>query len=46
MYPAIVCVFWTKLRATQAFIDKTPLRVFLYTRYTPIACLLWMDYIY
>jgi hypothetical protein len=28
MYPAIVCVFWTKLRAAQAFIDKTPLRVF------------------
>ena len=28
MYPAIVCVFWTKLRATQAFIDKTPFRVF------------------
>ena len=28
MYPAIVCVFWTKFRATQAFIDKTPLRVF------------------
>jgi len=28
MYPAIVCVFWTKLRGTQSFIDKTPLRVF------------------
>jgi len=28
MYPAIVCVFWTKLRATQAFVDKTPFRVF------------------
>lgn len=30
MYPAIVSVFWTKLRATQSFISKTPLNVFCY----------------
>lgn len=28
MYPAIISVFWTKLRATQSFISKTPLHVF------------------
>lgn len=31
MYPAIVCVFWSKYRALQAFLYKTPFNIFLFT---------------